>query len=144
MTNRRHFLSTLGKALGAGGLLLPLQGRGPVAVAADLGEAARLPVSAAAMPFSREALRLREINRALHSCHLAKHSERRSGEWRSLSVDHYAPTAHVIAARQNPTWANCVELAEIIWRSLPKETRGGSRCPTRLAIRGGNGRALHE
>ena len=132
MSNRRQFLSTLGKALGAGGLLLPLQGKGPVALANGLDEAARLPVSAAPMPFSSEALRLREINRALHQLHLTEYSEARSRKWRSISVDYYGPTVHAIAARtarHNPTWADCVELAEIIWRALPKETRVARDAP---------------
>jgi hypothetical protein len=129
MSNRRQFLSTLGKALGAGGLLLPLQGKGAVALAADLGEAARLPVSVAPLPFSKQALHLREINRALHRCHLANHSEARQREWRSLMVDEYGPTAHAIAGREKPTWSDCVELAEIIWRGLPKETRVADDAP---------------
>jgi hypothetical protein len=41
--SRRQFFGTLGKALGAGGLLLPWAGKGPLALPADLGKAATLP-----------------------------------------------------------------------------------------------------
>jgi hypothetical protein len=36
-------------------------------------------------------------------------------------MEHYRPLANKIAERPAPTWADCVELAEIIWHSLPKE-----------------------
>ena len=65
MSTRRSFLGTLGKALGAGGLLLPWAGKGALALPADLGKAASLPVTAAPLPFSAECLQLREIKRAL-------------------------------------------------------------------------------
>ena len=41
MSSRRQFLGTLGKALGAGGLLLPWAGKGALALPADLGKAAQ-------------------------------------------------------------------------------------------------------
>ena len=133
MTNRRQFFGTLGKALGASGLLLPWAGRGALALPADLGKAAQLPVTAASLPFSKEALRLREIRRELHAIHLKGRGDvygegentqaHKYDRWRSLMVEHYCPIAHKITARQAPTWADCVELAEIIWQSLPKEDR---------------------
>jgi hypothetical protein len=101
--------------------LLPWAGKGAIALPTDLGQAARLPVTAAALPFSREGLQLRELRRALHRCHVAENSEARSREWRSLAADHYRPMAHRIAARPQPTWADCVELAEICWQALDKE-----------------------
>jgi hypothetical protein len=62
MNTRRQFFGTLGKALGAGGLLLPWSGKGALALPADLGKAAQIPLTAAPMPFSAECLQLREIN----------------------------------------------------------------------------------
>src|SRR5260221_9918450 len=73
MTDRRHFLGTLGKALGAGGLLLPWAGKGALALPADLGAAARLPVMAAGLPFSSEVLQLRQVRRELRHCWLHQH-----------------------------------------------------------------------
>ena len=122
--SRRRFLGTLGKAIGAGGLLLPWAGKGALALPADLGAAASLPVTAAPLPFSVEALRLREIRDAMHRIHMTRGTagqDERSREWCSLMVDHYAPAARTIAARAEPTMTDCVELAEIIWHYLPKE-----------------------
>jgi hypothetical protein len=126
MSNRRQFLGTLGKALGAGGLLLPWAGKGALALPADsLGKAAQLPVTATSLPFSREALRLREIRQELHAIHLTGRGdlygegkntqEHRYRPWRSLMMEHYRPLAHAIESRPEPTWTDCVELAEIIW-----------------------------
>jgi len=61
MSNRRQFLGTLGKALGAGGLILPWAGKGALALPADLGKAAQIPLTAAPMPFSPECLQLRHL-----------------------------------------------------------------------------------
>jgi len=52
MSTRRQFLGTLGKALGAVGLILPWAGKGALALPADLGKAAQLPLTAAPLPFS--------------------------------------------------------------------------------------------
>lgn len=122
MSNRRQFLGTLGKALGASGLLLPWAGKGALAIP-DLGKAASLPVAAAKLPLSREALLLRNIRRQLHDLRGKEHSKARSEEWRALVVDHYRPVAARVAEREEPTFADCVELAEIIWRGLAKEER---------------------
>jgi hypothetical protein len=116
MTNRRQFLTTLGKVFGSGGLLLPWAGKGALALPTDLGKAAQVPVTPAQLPFSREALLLREIRRQLHKNQLAEYSRARCEEWRSLMVDHYKPIARKIETRPaaTATWTDCVELAEII------------------------------
>jgi hypothetical protein len=110
MSSRRQFLSTLGKALGAGGLLLPWAGKGALAVPADLGTAAQLPLASVAPPVSSDLLQLREVRRALHECYLRQGEQ---PEWRPLMVDHHHPLAASIVGRRRPTWADCTEIAEV-------------------------------
>jgi hypothetical protein len=116
MSTRRQFLGTLGKALGAGGVLLPWAGKGALALPADLGKAAALPVAPAAMPLSPQFLQLREVREALHQCYMRQHhlsfdvSER---EWRNLMVNHHKPLEAEIVGRRKPTWQDCREIAEI-------------------------------
>jgi len=69
MSNRRQFVGTLGKALGAVGLLLPWSGKGALALPADLGKAA-----------SPLVLKIREAIRLAHAaeeaeCRAAPHEE---------------------------------------------------------------------
>jgi len=128
MADRRQFLGTLGKALGLGGLLIPISGTGALALPADLGKAAGVPVRATALPISREGLQLRELRRAVHAVHLGSqstHRERleRAIRYHALMVDDYGPLAMSVTARAQPTWADCVELAEICWQGLAKEWR---------------------
>ncbi|HEY7550650.1 MAG TPA: hypothetical protein VH913_14180 [Hyphomicrobiaceae bacterium] len=127
MSSRRQFLSTLGKALGAGGLLLPWSGKGALALPADLGAAAALPVKTAPLPFSAEALELRRIRRALRAIYM----EPGPGPggpgtpWYDTIMDEYRPIEQRMAARPVRTWADCVELAEAIWTWWEKEHRDG-------------------
>jgi hypothetical protein len=124
MSDRRQFLGTLGKALGFGGLLMPLAGKGVLALPADLGAAASLPVKAAPLPISPEGLKLRELRRIVHAVHLESPStEARARKYRSLMVKNYRPLADSIAERSEPTWSDCVELAEICWQAMAKEWR---------------------
>ena len=127
MSNRRQFLSTLAKSLGAGGLLLPSIGNGALALPLDLGEAARLPLVPAALPVSPEALRLREILAGLHAKYLrsryVEHDPLDHAHWYLTKRDEYRPLAATIAARPNPTWQDVVEMAEVLWTSLPKQDR---------------------
>jgi hypothetical protein len=119
MSNRRQFLGTLGKTLGFGGLLLPLAGKGALALPADLGQAAQLPVTAAELPFSKEAVQLRGIRRELRACFLSQDTYPEgaySRAWRSLMRDSYHPLATRVVARPASSWADCVELAEICWQ----------------------------
>jgi hypothetical protein len=129
MGNRRQFLGALTKALG-GGLLLPLGGRSAVAFV-EPEAVAKTPVKMSPLPMTPEGLRLRELRRILHHLNREEHSPERTREWRSLMVEHYRPTCLQIASRTQPTWADCVELAEIIWSGLAKEWeatgRGGYR-----------------
>ena len=113
--SRRAFFSTLGKALGAGGLLLPWAGNGALALPADLGSAAHLPVSKVAPTFSAEALRLRELREVMFRV-----NGKQSATW-SACTDEYGPLLTAITDRPKPTWQDVVELAEEIWRVLPKE-----------------------
>jgi hypothetical protein len=117
-----NFLTTLGKALGATGLLLPLAGKGALAIP-DLGKAAQLPVTVAPMPFSPEALRLREIRRELNACYLGQHDyldglKGYDRAWTDLMRNHYHPLVKRVIGRPPATWTHCVELAEIAWVSL--------------------------
>jgi hypothetical protein len=124
MTNRRHFLGTLGKALGAGAVLLPWDGKGALAFPADLGKAASLPLTPAPLPLSPECLQLREIKRAL-----AALDQRTcggvNGPWHRMMVNEYHPAADRLCARPVRNWADCVELAETIWSFWQKEFRDG-------------------
>ena len=122
MSNRRQFLGTLGKALGAGGLLLPWAGKGALALPADLGKAAQLPVTATALPFSPEALQLRQIRRELRACYLGQHdysdNDTYSRAWRDLMRNQYHPLVEQVVRRPAATWTHCVELAEVCWQSM--------------------------
>jgi|KBSSwiStaDraftv2_1062776.scaffolds.fasta_scaffold60724_4 hypothetical protein len=122
MSTRRAFLGTLGKALGAGGLLLPLAGKGALALPADLGKAAALPVTAAPLTFSAECLQLREIKRALAALPLDIQGGPR---WRRMMTEEYAPVKQSLCARRVRSWTDCVELAEVIWAFWEKEHRDG-------------------
>jgi len=132
MSNRRQFLGTLGKALGAGGLLLPWAGKGALALPTDLGKAAGLPVTAAAMPWTAERLKLRGLKEAMLQHRRETYSGRYAGKydaactaWRLLMAD-YGEGAEAIATRPNPTWRDCVELAEIAWHMAQKEFSMGN------------------
>jgi hypothetical protein len=125
MTTRRHFLGTLGKALGASGLLLPFAGKGALALPADLGKAAQLPVTAAPMPFSTECLELRQMRRQLLDCRLRQSQDRQPHDdyhrdWHAV-MDRYGATTAVLAGRPATSWGHVVELAEIAWHFAPKE-----------------------
>jgi hypothetical protein len=123
MSTRRAFLGTLGKLLGAGGVLLPVAGKGALALPADLGKAAALPVTAAPMPFSADCLQLREIKRALAA--LPLNSGGAKGPWYRLMTEEYAPVQQRLCARPVRSWTDCVELAEAIWTCWEKEHRDG-------------------
>ena len=127
MSTRRAFLGTLGKALGAGGVLLPWAGKGALALPADLGKAASLPVTPTPLPVSAEMLRLREIRRELHSIYLATPDDYpkqdrpdefgsrdgRTKAWREVMRGKHTPAVAEIVGRKKPTWQDCVEIAEI-------------------------------
>jgi hypothetical protein len=112
-SNRRMFLRSF---LGAGGLLLPLAGSNALALPVT-DAAARTPVTARALPFTAECLQLRDLKREMHD---RPFDGRIDGPWSRMS-DQYAAIADAIAARPNPTWSDCVELAEIAWHISPKE-----------------------
>ena len=127
MSTRRAFLGTLGKALGAGGVLLPWAGKGALALPANLGKAAALPVTPTPLPVSAEMLRLRETRRELHSIYLATPDDYpkqdrpdefgsrdgRTKAWREVMRGKHTPTKRQIIGRKKPTWSDCVEIAEI-------------------------------
>jgi hypothetical protein len=117
MTTRRRFLGTLGKALGAGGLLLPWTGKGALALPADLGKAAELPVAPATPPISSELLQLREVRRALHDCYLRQHDypspSAYQQDWFDLFVHSAQPLEWEIVSRRKVTWSDCTEIAEV-------------------------------
>jgi hypothetical protein len=130
MSSRRQFLTTLGKALGAGGVLLPLAGKGTLAIS-EPAKAAQIPVSAAPMPWSPECLELRQLKQrmlkhqvAKYSGHYGRDHERACTAWRLLMCD-YGDVAETIAARPNPTWRDATELAEIAWHMAHKQRTKG-------------------
>ena len=107
---------TLGKALGAGGLLLPWAGNGALALPADLGAAAQLPVAPAVPAISSDLAQLREVRRALHACYLRQGEQL---EWRPLMVNHHRPLEKSIVGRRKPTWQDCTEIAEVaMWEMV--------------------------
>jgi hypothetical protein len=120
-------LGTLGKALGAGGLVLPWAGRGALALPADLGQAAHLPLTAAPMPFSADCLQLRDIKRALAA--LPNDSDLGhadcKGPWHRMMTHEYRPAERRLYERPVKTWTDCVELAETIWAFWSKEHEDG-------------------
>ena len=136
MSTRRAFLGTLGKALGAGGVLLPLAGKGALALPADLGKAAALPVTPVAMPLSPQFLQLREVREALHQCYLWPNDylsmDARQKEWRDLMVNEHKPLEAEIVGRKKPTWKDCREIAEICLFGMHR--RPGQRSDPRNAL----------
>jgi hypothetical protein len=118
VSTRRAFLGTLGKLLGAGGVLLPVAGKGALALPADLGKAAALPVVPTPLPVSPQLLQLREIRRELHDIYMwGGTSEARCAAWRHVMQTRPKPIVAEIVGRRKATWADCVEIAEIaLWR----------------------------
>lgn len=114
MSTRRQFLGTLGKLLGAGGVLLPVAGKGALALPADLGKAAALPVVPTSLPVSPELLRLRKVREELHDIYLWNTSNDRGVAWRNVMRNKHEPLADAIIGRidKNPTWQDCREIAE--------------------------------
>jgi hypothetical protein len=137
MSTRRQFLGTLAKALGAGGLLLPWSGKGALALPADLGKAASLPVTAAALPFSAECLQLREIKRALAAlpanCDLYRGFPGAKAPWYDTMSNEYHPVYARLTRRPVRSWTDCVELAEAIWAFWEKDNRDGFCVGPRIA-----------
>lgn len=129
MSNRRQFLSTLGKALGAGGLLLPVAGqKAAFAIPSDLAKVADIPLIAAKLPPTPEALLTREIRSELREEYL-RQAEGRSHKqyeqaWRA-AMYRYKAAARRVEEKPDPTWADCVALAEKLWHGLPKERIAG-------------------
>jgi len=127
MSTRRAFLGTLGKALGAGGVLLPWAGKGALALPADLGKAAALPVAPTPLPVSAELHHLREVRRELHSIYLSRFEDfrpldhpdefgsrdGRQKAWRDVMVKKHTPLADAIVGRKKTTWQDCAEIAEV-------------------------------
>jgi hypothetical protein len=129
MNTRRAFLCTLGKTLGAGGLLLPWSGKGALALPSDLGKAASLPVTAAPLPFSAECLQLRDIKRTLAAlpanCDLYRGFPGAKAPWYDTMSNEYHPVYARLTRRPVRSWTDCVELAEAIWAFYEKDHRDG-------------------
>lgn len=122
--NRRSLLTTLGKAFGAGGFILANGRAGALALPANLDAAASLPLTTATLPVSPDLVRWRGLVDDLHAWHRTTrgrpHVSAYSDEWRARSMVIKDVSAR-IGEREHRTWADCVELAEICWRALPKE-----------------------
>jgi len=107
---RRTFLrSTLAAT---GGLLLPLNGTGAIALNLD---APRLPVSAVPLPLSSEALKLRRIKTALRAIRMENSGPSGPGSPWANTMTEYTAVADQVVRRPVQSWADCVELAEIAW-----------------------------
>jgi hypothetical protein len=120
MASRRQFLTTLGKALGTSGLLLPLAGKGALAIG-EMGDIAAVPVAATPLPISPEGMRLRELRRALRARTQARAHVIHQGPdhlWRDLMQGEYKPLSRSVMERPAATWTHCVELAEMAWIDL--------------------------
>jgi hypothetical protein len=139
MSTRRQFLGTLGKALGAGSLLLPWAGKGALALPADLGKAAALPVAPTPLPVSAEMLRLREIRRELHHIYLMgpdefPNTDGRQKAWRDVMRNQHTPTVEQILGRKKPTWQDCVEIAECCLHHMYRQRSFRSDDPMRRLV----------
>jgi len=141
--NRRSVLTTLGKAFGAGGLLLSGSRAGAMALPLDIGPAAQLPLTISKLPVSPDHQRWRAMMDELHAMSVAQRENVLAGRpnriepiercpWYQTSVA-AGDVASRIFMRPDPTWADCVELAEICWRFLEKEWDPKSGRTNRLA-----------
>lgn len=129
-TSRRAFLrGGLRAALGTGGLLLPWQGGGALALP-DLAKAALVPVTAGPFPVSAETIELRRILARQYEVHLMQFdgepygrrrtpSDHRDRLWRECAEE-YKKVASVVLDRPVASWGQAVEIAEICWRVHPK------------------------
>ena len=109
----------------------PFAAKGPLALA-EPGSAAQMRVTKAAMPWSAECLKLRELKQAMAAFNRDQRQGRYRGRyaescmhWRSMMWD-YGEVAAEIAARPNPTWQDACELAEIAWHMAQKERTEGN------------------
>lgn len=121
--NRRSLLTTLGKAFGAGGLILSSGRAGALALPTNLDAAASLPLTTAALPVSPDLIEWRGLVDGQHAFRLRTRARQTLGThheyyMRSLEI---RDVSDRIAAREHKTWADCVELAELCWHIMPKE-----------------------
>jgi hypothetical protein len=95
--NRRSILGTLGKAFGAGGLLLPFKGQSALAMPVDLGPAAKVALKAAPVPISQEGQELRYLRQHLFKLQsgTVENPYGRDGicEFTRLMINEYRPRA---------------------------------------------------
>ena len=120
--SRRALLTGgLRAALGAGGLLLPWQGGGALALSDVVAD---VPVVSGPFPVSVETLALREIlarRAALYARHHRTQAEREDCEVAQiLNQFEYAETANKVLDRPVTSWGRVAELAEIAWACWPK------------------------
>jgi hypothetical protein len=108
----------LGSALGAGGLLLPWQGCGALAVP-DLGAAAGLTVVRAPLPISAEGLEMRLLRVALRDTRYLETERERASAW-NAAMDQYYDNGLALLKRPVRSWSHCVELAELAWHAHAK------------------------
>lgn len=122
-TDRRGFLrGGLRAALGTGGLLLPWQGDGALALP-DTDQAAKLRVVAASLPVSAECLEMRAIKREMTQSSEMQERLGIDGSqkwWRAL-YDRHELLAERLYSRPVKTWGQVAEFAEIAWFRTPKE-----------------------
>ena len=83
---------------GAGaGLLLPLVGQGALALAPEA--VAQIAVVPAGLPFSSEALALRQIRREFHALRQEERGLHRTLRWADLWVNRYCPAQHQLMGK---------------------------------------------
>ena len=116
-------------ALGTGGLLLPWQGGGALALP-DLTKAADIPVTAAPLPISAATIELRRIVDREAEIHRTRFGYHESGfrGWPTIEEQHrYCEAAEVVLNRPVQSWADVAEIAEIAWKLQPKVGLGADR-----------------
>lgn len=121
--NRRGLLTSLGKAFGAGGLILSSGRAGALVLPSNLEAAASLPLSSAALPVSADLIELRGLVDDQHAFRLNSRGRQTLGthhEYYTRSLE-IRDVSDRIAEREHKTWADCVELAELCWHIMPKE-----------------------
>ena len=118
-TDRRSFIrGGLRAALGTGGLLLPWQGGGVLALP-NLGGAPQVPVTSGPFPVSDETLELRRIVERRRHINAMEPGDARSLA-RITRMLEYQDVANVILDRPVSSWGQVAEIAEIAWCCTPK------------------------
>jgi hypothetical protein len=128
-TDRRGFLRGGLKAalIGAGGVLLPMQGRSPFSFP-NIAALPDIPVIAKGFAPSAETVDLRRIHEALRE-HITQDLQTKLGYDESQKryaalIRRYGAVAQQLAAKKILSWEHVAELAEVAWFWAPKAEAG--------------------